>query len=463
MPQEPLNWNDLVSDAPVGMPKPEAAGALDAIKTGATHAAEGVLSGVNPVNIVTSLYGVGKEAVNAGMEGDVGGVIDAIGLNPRSAQAVAKKHAQDAYAKGNHTEGALHDVLSALPLVGPLGEDTYNKVLEGVREKDAGKIGDAVGNIGSLLAPVGLGKLAGTKVAKAASEVTMRAAGENYLNTVRPIEPDFKVPAAKAAAEDLARGPAPIAMTRQGLLDKLSAGAAKAGTEQSDAISYDKTGKTAPVQPLLDSLHQYAIDRYTSPKVGGGRVPININGLEAIKDLKDRIVGASGGGTPAPAILAPGQKPPLNTAVTDVALEHTERLRRALEQGTLNNKGDWATDIHPDSVASINRAHAGIIRDWQDTHAPEIQESRDPTRMFSQMRDRLQEATNRAESGTQKTIPIWNKKIPQPIQNSMLNIPWNTVAGATQAKLAKAMARQDWSSATRILQLAKLGVPVGDE
>jgi hypothetical protein len=142
-------------------------------------------------------------------------------------------------------------------------------------------------------------------------------------------------------------------------------------------------------------------------------------------------------------------------------------LRQGLEKGTLNSKGDWRTDISPDSVQAMDRAHAAIIRRWQEEHAPEIQEGRDPVRMFSQMRDRAQEVKNRLDAGGPRNIPIWanvkSGKMPQAIQNSMANIPWNTVSGSTKSALSKAIASGDWGRTTRILQFAKLGVPVGDD
>lgn len=464
-----FKWADEIADE--HMRQPGVAGMLGDAATLTGHAISGAASGLNPLHIPSAMWEVGKQAAGALSEGDAGGVIDALGMNPKEAQDRANAHAELAFGAGNHIEGAFHKLMGVLPFIGPAGDQAVTDLMEGIRNGDAGKIGDAVGNVGAIIAPEALRLTPKVPGATATAESLRAGAKENIMNTIRPIRPDNLAPAAERAAAEYVKSDIPwadkISMSRQSFIDKMKGGVVAAADASKQAVNFDTTGRIGPVQPLLQALDQYGRDNYTSPHASGGRVPINVNGLDAIKDLKDRVVAASGGNTPAPAILAPGQPPPLNSRVTTVPLEHTEKLRRNLEQGTLNTKGDWRTDLSPESVQIMDRAHAKVIREWQEQHAPDMQEGRNPTRMFAQLRDRAEEARNRVISGEPKDIPILGAlksgKMPSAIQNSMANIPWNTVAASTKAAAARAIQSGDWGRTTRILQLAKLGVPVPDD
>lgn len=471
------DWNKAVytDDAPAdhvqpSLLHPTPAKALDNAKTVAGHTVAGAGSGLNPLNMATGAWNIGHNTAEDAYAGNYGqAAMDLAGLT-KAHQDVASLKAADAFQHGRHLEGILHTISKYAPIIGPLSDDTISKLADGVRDGDYAKIGDGLGNIAAVATP---SLLKGTKAipgVQVATKTLIKSAGENYLNTVRPIVPESAVKSATRAAQDLAAGDAPVSMTRQSFINKMQAAASKSGAASADALDFNKTGAFGDATALKSKLLKYAYDKYTTPNMDGSRSPRSPEGLAAIAELSDRIDNAAGPGPTPPGVLAPDQTAP--SGKPSVPHEAVEAWRRDLEStsgagGNLTPTGTWRDRINPDNAAAIDRAHARIIRGWQDEQDPGIQERRNPTRTASEMRDRLQEAQNRKAAGTPKDIPFFGAirkgKMPNILQNSILNVPVNTSAAAWKASLAKALETGEWTKTAPALRAGKLATETDTE
>lgn len=449
-------------EVPAQLQQPTAAKLLDNTKTLVGHVAKGAVDGLNPANIAKGAWNIGS---NMGADAASGQYLqaakDLVGLT-KAHQDMADARATMAFGQGNPIEGSLHMISKWFPGIGPLSDDTVSKLADGFRSGDYGKIGDGLGNIASMAGPEALKFTKDIPGMGAAAGSLERSAGENYMNTIRPIKPVSAASSAQRAANDLASGGnAPFASSRQSFIDKMRGAATQSGQNQADAINFDTTGAVGDANSLKAKILDNAYKKYTTPNADGSRSPRSPEGLAAAAELADKIDRASAAAHGTPGLVAPGQTPPA-AGPPVVPHEAVEAWRRDLEStggsgGNLTPTGTWRDRVSPDGAAAIDRAHARIIRNWQDEQDPNIQERRNPTRTASEMRDRLQDKQNRDTAGVPSNVPIWgalkNGKMPSFTTDS---IPVNTAAAKWKAAVANSLKTGDWTKTAAALRGGKL-------
>ena len=415
-------------------------------------------------NAINAGQAIGS-VVKDGMHGSIPGSTLAKSAWGRMQDSAEK--AKLAFASGDHVAGWAHSMASVVPMLGAMGEDTVRALHDGYTQNDPVKFSEGLSNGLQFMAPELAGAASESKLGKLASDHLMHSAAGNYLDTMLPLKHEYQYPQAVRASQKIAETTSPIAMTRKGLASKLGAAANNVGEDIGEHLDVtNNPGAVSPTKPLHDMLDKYAMDRYTTTLPDGRKVPANMGGFDLVKDLHDSINKWQQRQAGTPGLVAPGQMPP-QSSTQMITHDAVNTLRKQLENGTLERDGSWKDKIDPNSLAKLDRAHAGVLRDYLSQQDPDLGAMNSAYEAFSKGKEFLTRADNAKNYKGTKDIPIYSSvrkgQIPQAINNSMANVPWNTVAGSTKAALSRSIASGNWTKATRILQLTRVGVPVPDD
>lgn len=377
-----------------------------------------------------------------------------------------------AKAQGDDKTAKFHELMSNIPVAGPLVDNLGSDLYKGATEHDPEAWGRGMGGILSMVMPTIKGPLAesansGGSVA-GLQKGLIKSSADNYFSTFNlpdTVEGQSIVPKAERTAQQIAEGPAPIAMSRGSLKDQFAAGKAATGGIPDSVLG----NSTSDAEALVRHLADYGRNNYAVKNAQGVPIP-TIKGKIGIPMLDELVDDIQRNSTPksgTPGLVGPGQSVPASNG-SEITNKAINGLRRDLEAGTVSRKGNWADNIDPKSLEKLDRNHAGMLRDWMDNNAPDIKTGNSIYSMYATGHKLLQDAYNKSRTGSGLPMPGLNLpsgklSMPKFIQDSFVGVPWNTVSGATKSALAKSLSKSDWGNAQHIMQFAKLGVPYNEE
>lgn len=380
---------------------------------------------------------------------------------------------KDSWNAGNYSEAFGHALATALPAVGPAaahagermgGEapefDRFGNVTKQGEAPDlAGGFGEATGLVISssprnivkpVLAP--LARASAGSVLTAADragvpEFLERSAGKNYRKMLSPTAKDVVPQAEAIAGGPSPSGPTglvkqrPIALTRGGMMKQAQAGMDEMGP-QTATVYNDKP----PLDPksILDHLEGIRLQK----AVVKGTGVVSDPGLNsAIDEIRQNIEDMR------------GQDGKVSAAALD---DFKDKLFR----GNVSPKGHMRA-LAPQTASAIEQSVAGKIGNFLDTAYPDAAEVNATYRTAKQTHNFLEQqrrAEVAAESGVRtgsssgfgaalkKAIPAPLRGIPNALSALTDSVAWDSVNGATKAKISELIRGGSWDTAAEAMK-----------
>lgn len=333
-------------------------------------------------------------------------------------------------------ERGSHALAGMVPLVGP----RIKELAERGREDPAGAAGAATFDAATML----LGPRPSMARGLRASAV------ENNLSLLSP-GAMRRVPLAERTAADLV-GRLPVARSEASLLEQVAAKRTAAGPPAKSA--YAGKGAVSPYQIIKD-LDEMRAQKAT---IKGTNIAADESLDKAITELQEKIIKLNNGGA--------------------IAAETLDDFKDKLNKGLVGASGEFRSRA-PQTAKAIDEGLARSIKRVLDDKFPDAAKLNANYNLWANAHQFLEDARRKkitAKSGvrlgsstgfgamTKRMLPRPVRELPEKIAGIFDSVPWNTVSGATKAKIADAIAASNWTAAESLMTSLIGGrVPKGPE
>lgn len=389
-----------------------------------------------------------------------------------TAQGMNDSHtrAMLAEAAGNHGEAAFHHVMSVLPVIGALGDDTVQNIKQGWQTNDPDKLSTGLSNVLSIVAPELARAIPGSRLGKIGANAATSSAASNFEKIFQPLPSGEAgaslVPSVQRTAQRLAESPETIRGGPTQVGEQLDAARQKYGPAAGTA----RNGQSLlNPEPLIKAV-QKSMDKDVYVQESGTPQIKNPVAKQLYDELLGRIEAARQPATVAPGLLAPGQAAPAaKSLVSEKALDDLKDMFNARAKGKdivmkqnptvgVGDEAKWervmANHI-ADSLGGVNNVADAAEANYA---------------LFATAKRLYQASQNRAyiskaESGIGLPLSMgaggqFRMNMPNSIKTMIDGVRWNTVSASAKKAVASSLAKGDWNSAVTKLQLTKLGVPI---
>lgn len=278
-------------------------------------------------------------------------------------------------------------------------------------------------------------------------EALERSAGVNYRKMLTPTSDDALVKAERVAGGPSPNGPTglvkerPVALTRKGMMDKAQAGMKESGPRA--ATVYDDKPSLDPT-PILEHLEGL---RREKAVVKGTDVVSDPTLNGAIDELKANLEDMRG---------KDGK----------IAARSLDDFVDKLNRGLVSPKGNMRS-LSPQTASAIEKSVAGRTRAYLDTAYPDAARvnaaystAKGTNDLLEQQRKNEIKAESGVRTGTssgfgaalKKMIPAPLRGIPNAISSLTDSVAWDSVSGATKARIAELIRNGSLDQAAKIIK-----------